>query len=285
MKFCYVPDHTSCANYVSDIQTGFRLMSASRGEFVEDRSIQYNTIVFILSGTVEVSCDEILNRVFVEGEILFFAQASTVTGSTLTDVEFLVFTFISPTITLCEKYTLHAYVSGHPKIQYSFRSLACRGLLKGFLELMKSYLGAGVSCGHLHELKQRELFILLRATYTKRELAEFFYPIIGADFNFKAAIFEKYKLGYTIAEFARELALSSGQFVRKFNREFGMSYYQWVLKQKANHIKHRLALDTTTISDVINEFNFSSPSHFTQFCKVQFGCTPLELIKKLRSAK
>ena len=111
MKFCYVPDHTSCANYVSDIQTGFRLMSASRGESVEDRSIQYNTIVFILSGTVEVSCDEFLNRVFVEGEILFFAQASTVTGSTLTDVEFLVFTFISPKMCIRDRGTMYPWNS------------------------------------------------------------------------------------------------------------------------------------------------------------------------------
>ena len=37
-----------------------------------------------------------------------------------------------------------------------------------FLGLLETYLQAGVSCKHLHEIKERELFIIFRTTYTKK---------------------------------------------------------------------------------------------------------------------
>lgn len=283
MKLFYVPDHTSCANYVPDTESGFKFMSLSEGESIEGRDVKHNTIVFILNGEIELSCNEFLNKKFVTGDILFLVQASDITGRTLSPVEMVLCIFSSPTISLCEKYTLNSYVKDCIKTVYNFKPLVCRGVIREFLKLIKEYLRVGISCTHLHEIKQKELFILLRAIYTKEELAEFFHPIIGADIDFRAKILEKFHLEYTISQIAHELAMSSSLFTRKFNREFGLTYYQWVLKQKAKHIKHKLMAHTTTIGDIINEFHFSSPSHFTKYCKAQFNCTPVELIKKLRN--
>ena len=57
-----------------------------------------------------------------------------------------------------------------------------------FLHLLESYLQAGVNCKHLHELKERELFIIFRTAYTKSEIIQLLYPIMGIEIDFKAAV-------------------------------------------------------------------------------------------------
>lgn len=282
MKLFYLSEHTSCVNYVSDIQMGFKLTSLPKSEVVEGKSVKHNTIVFILSGEIELSCNEFFNKKLTKGKIIFLAQGSDVTGRAIKETELLVFIFSSQNISVCDKCTLNSYLKSSRNNTYEFASLKQKGPIKAFLELMKTYLVTGINCMHLHEIKQKELFILFRAIYTKKELVNFFHPIIGLDLDFKTKILERYHLGYTISEFASELAMTPSSFANKFNKEFGITYHQWMLKQKAKHIKHKLMLHSTTITDIVNEFNFSSASHFTKYCKAQFGCTPIELIKSLR---
>ncbi|MCC8144815.1 MAG: helix-turn-helix domain-containing protein [Tannerellaceae bacterium] len=58
-----------------------------------------------------------------------------------------------------------------------------------------------------------------------------------------------------------------------------------MLKQKAVHIKNKLANPQITISDIIKEYSFSSPAHFTTYCKKQFGENPSKLRKELNSMR
>ena len=39
------------------------------------------------------------------------------------------------------------------------------------------------------------------------------------------------------------------------------------------------------IRDIMNEFDFDSPSHFNHYVKKHFGCTPGELIKRSQVKK
>ncbi|MDO4789941.1 MAG: helix-turn-helix domain-containing protein, partial [Porphyromonas sp.] len=57
--------------------------------------------------------------------------------------------------------------------------------------------------------------------------------------------------------------------------------YQWMLEQKGEVIKERLARREIPFTDIIKEFGFSSPSHFTVYCRKQFGETPSRLRKQL----
>jgi AraC-like DNA-binding protein len=75
--------------------------------------------------------------------------------------------------------------------------------------------------------------------------------------------------------------MSARSFNRKFNDYFCDSPYSWILKQKARHIKTRLADTKISFSDIIREYGFSSPAHFTTYCKKQFGQNPSKLRKQL----
>jgi AraC-like DNA-binding protein len=70
-------------------------------------------------------------------------------------------------------------------------------------------------------------------------------------------------------------------FDLKFKKEFGMPPLRWMLKEKAKRVRFSMAESDITLSDIMQKYNFNSPTHLNRFCKQQFGCSPTELMKKL----
>ena len=76
---------------------------------------------------------------------------------------------------------LSSYLDEVQNTPLCFEPLSVRAPLDTFLHLLESYLQAGVNCKHLHELKERELFIIFRTAYTKSEIIQLLYPIMGIE--------------------------------------------------------------------------------------------------------
>lgn len=282
MELLYIEEHTSCGNYVSDNNSGFKLITPLKGDMITHKDISSSHIVFLLEGELEISCNEFTNRLFKKGTMIFLPQSSDVYLRAITACKVVVHVLDSRTTNLCDKQTLNQYARSCAEVDYDFKGLKFRRPLTEFLDLLTIYLAAKVNCAHLHEIKQKELFIVFRTAYMKEELVEFFYPILGFDIDFRARVLEAYGMGASIEELAKTLSMHEKTFTSKFSKEFGISYHQWVLKQKAKHIQHKLALPHTKIKDMIREFGFSDSSHFNRFCKKQFNCTPTELLGQMR---
>jgi AraC-like DNA-binding protein len=58
-----------------------------------------------------------------------------------------------------------------------------------------------------------------------------------------------------------------------------------MLQQKAKHIKFDMLAPEVTLGDIILKYDFNSPTHFTRFCKQQFGCTPSEMMARQKKQK
>jgi AraC-like DNA-binding protein len=101
--------------------------------------------------------------------------------------------------------------------------------------------------------------------------------------DFKAFVLQHYQEVKTVEELAGMCKMSVRSFNRKFNEYFDDSPYSWMLKQKSRHIRSRLADSKTTFGHIIKEYGFSSPAHFTTYCKKQFGQAPSKLRKQLLS--
>ena len=69
-------------------------------------------------------------------------------------------------------------------------------------------------------------------------------------------------------------------FRRIFKAEFETSVYQWLIQKRAERIKYRLSMSYIPLSDIIEEFNFSSAQHFNSFCKKYLGDTPGNIRKE-----
>ncbi|MCD7969591.1 MAG: helix-turn-helix transcriptional regulator [Alistipes sp.] len=278
----YVREHLSCRHYVSDYRCSFRYREDEAGSYFYFDDEPYNLMIFVLEGELTVTCNEFTNRTFKKGEILFIPKGSI--GVSRSSQKSAVITCLFDVINnVCDKLNIHSYWPICRNIDYDFRPLEIIPQLYSFLDSLKYYMQQGINCEHFHELKQRELFLILRWFYKKEELAELLYPIIGNSLDFKALVLENYLKVSSVSELAELSRMGRSHFDAVFKEEFGMPARQWMLKQIAKHVKYHLSEPGVTISDVMIKFNFNSPTHFTRFCKQQFGCTPTELMTKLHS--
>ena len=66
-------------------------------------------------------------------------------------------------------------------------------------------------------------------------------------------------------------------FQKNFKDVFGETVYQWMQRQKAEYIKHRLMTSEVNLKELADELSFASSVHLNMFCKIWFGMTPSEV--------
>lgn len=276
MELLYIPEHTACHNYISDVKVGFMCPELKKGEYFNKQSKPENHLIFILSGSVTVSCDEYRDRIFKAGELFFLPKMSDCEGRALENSSMVILAY-SNQVTLCDKKSLEELFSYCQAITYDFEPLEIREPLTTYLNLLQSYLNAGMNCAHLHEIKQRELFLIFRGYYTKEENAKLFYPIIGKSIDFRSMVMEHYLSVRTSTELAATCGYSINAFAIKFKDEFGEPPYAWMQKQIARHVKGKLLQSEIPFKSIADEFNFSSLEHLIKFCKAHLGGTPTQI--------
>ncbi|MEG2755341.1 MAG: helix-turn-helix domain-containing protein [Mucinivorans sp.] len=275
MKLLYIPEHTICHNYTTDIKAGFMYHELVTGEYFEKQNKPENHLVFILKGLVSVSCNEYRDRIFKTSEMFFLPKMSDCQGRVLEDTSLLILAY-SNQISMCDKMSLQELSPYCQEVIYDFQPLDIREPLTSFLNLLRSYLESGMNCTHLHEIKQRELFLIFRGFYSKQENARFFYPIIGKSVDFRSVVMECYLSVRNATELARKCGYSTNTFAIKFKDEFGETPYAWMQKQVARHVKGKLLQAEIPLKSIADEFNFSSLEHLIKFCKANLGGTPTQ---------
>ena len=84
----------------------------------------------------------------------------------------------------------------------------------------------------------------------------------------------------SVAELAQICGYSVSSFKRAVKEIFEEPIYQWILGKKADRLKERLSWEDVNLKEIIYEFGFSSPAHFTKFCKKWLGMTPTKFIEE-----
>ena len=278
----HVFPHMQCRYYISEYYIGFRLVSPRKGETYEGKKFKFHSLVFMLEGETLFSYDNYLNRHFKKGDLFFTPQASTMYGVALEDSYMLVLTFSSHVESLCDLCSLTNYAKLRGPINYNFDALPITPTLWNFARLMEEYIHQEMRCSYLHQLKQKELFILLQYCYTEEQVLSLLYPALGL-LNFKSWILENYNPDRSMSELAAMYNMTPKSFSRKFKSEFNMTFRKWIIEQKAKHIKLKLSMPKTTFNDIVREFNFADLHHFYRFCKEQYCCTAKNLVAQIRN--
>jgi AraC-like DNA-binding protein len=272
--------HPSCYFYKTDSESGFKYGSVESGKCADIMNAERNYLVFLLSGTMEITCSNQDALVLKSNECVLLPHGSSMFFKVLRKSDVLVFAFDSLS-SVCDKAMMERIRSQASKAKRSFCVMILRPPLHEFMSLLGEYLELGINCEHLHEIKERELFLLFRQLYNEDELARFFAPLSGAS-DFKGFILENYRTVRGIAELARMSGMGRTAFDCKFKDIFGKSARQWMLQQTAQHIRYRIMDPDVTAKDLMNEFKFNSATHFNRFCRNQFGCTPGQLLRQSR---
>ena len=273
----YVSEHISCKQYMVNLDHGFHYVELPAKSGEDNKVLDCNVIIFVIEGSCTFSYNQFSNRVFNAGEMVFLPKASVVNGEVLEDSKLMYMAFNAPN-NPCDKQLFENLCERAKGINYDFDSLTMNSPMLSFIDSLAYYLKNGGSCIHLHEIKHKELFLILRWFYTKEQFATFFYPIIGKSFDFKNFILDNYADCSRLEELVERSNMCSNLFMRKFKKVFGISAYQWMLKQMCNKIIYKALQPGITVRDIMNEIGVESPSHFNRICKRHFDKTPKELI-------
>lgn len=265
--------------FVSDYTVNFSLRQAKKGDSIELEDNQLNYLIFLLEGEVNVSCNEFHNHLLSSNEVIFVAQDSAFATEAYSDIKYLLLGFNNQ-IALFDQLGF-ADLNEFINERNVFSKLDIRPALQAVIESIIFYQDNKIRYQHLDDAKQKEIFLVFKTFYDKQELARFLKPILNQELDFKSFIIKHYMEAKNVEELSEICNLSIRSLTRKFKHFFGESPYKWMLTQKAHHVKILLADKKIPMQEIIKEYGFSSPAHFTTYCKKQFGITPSALRKEL----
>lgn len=277
----YVGEHLSCKNYQVEADSGFRYMEVQANTGIRALPAKLNNFIFLVEGQLTAQCNQFLNRRVDAGQMFLVPRNADFSAEAVTDCKILSFCF-GVIKNPCDISMLQPYYDCHKQISYQFEPIAIRYPLSAFIELLIYCLKNGMSCGHFHEIKHRELFLYLKGFYTREEVVKLLYPIMGKSPAFRDLILQNYMQAGSVDELVQLCNMSHTAFYNKFVKEFGASPKQWMMEQLKQHIYRRAATPGVSVKELIDEFNFNSSTQFTRFCLREFSCTPTELIRKIR---
>jgi AraC-like DNA-binding protein len=163
-----------------------------------------------------------------------------------------------------------------------FFKLPIKKIVLRYLSLLDCYVKDGFYSTEFFELKRQEFILLLFFYYSKDDLARFLQGVLLGDILFKKFVINNYLDAGNVQELAKLANYSTSGFIKKFQKYFKESPYQWMQKQKAKQILIDMNQGVKSLQEIASEYKFSSYQHFSMFCKAQLGFPPTKIIEKNR---
>lgn len=189
MKLLHIERHTTCLNYVSDYNICFihqRLFSG--GDFKIDNH-HHSCILFLLKGEILTSCSEFHDQHIVEGHMVLFPQNDPNQSKSMTETEFILL-FFDNQVNLHSKMSIELSAIHLESEKSCFYSLSICPPLRHVLDSICFYLKQKVQCSHMHELKQKEIFMVFGTFYNRTDM----FPLPDAHHRARSE-FQKFRIG------------------------------------------------------------------------------------------
>lgn len=274
MSILYIQEHLACHNYSKDKSEGFGYFEVPKKTKSTEETSK-NTFLFILEGSVKITCNTTHQTLLTKQTMIFYPAKSIVKLHFLSHTK-LIKACLGNIKEICEIYTLQE-LRGHKQSEYQFNPLHIHCEIFLFLGLLKKSLLDKINCIFFHNLKLREMLFLFRYYYSKEELANFLYPIIGTSYQFKDLVLSHIDKATTVKKLAYLCNFSISAFKQKFKEEFNESPGEWIKKYRLNRIRYKISNINLPFKIIADDLGFPSISQFSKFCKRHTGLTPTEL--------
>ena len=162
-----------------------------------------------------------------------------------------------------------------------FFKLPVKKVVAQYISLVDIYLRESIHSTDFFEIIRKELFFLLFFYYQRQELARFLNCIISKDIQFKLFVMNNYLNVGNVQELAKLANYSTSGFIKKFQKCFNDSPYNWMQRQKANQIYIEINQGLKSLQEIANDYGFSSYQHFSYFCKIKLGAPPTTISEKV----
>lgn len=267
-------------------------------QFCLDDTCPFTTKIYNKGENLNRHTDEVYMFVFVEGQTSLTTEKSGSAGFSVRDTPkspyyFFVGSSTSFTLTaiednvristfefdkpskLCSTYSI-SQLKPYAPTEHVFITLPANDALMSAINSIIRYYDDRLRCSNILLMKLQEIFFIISAYYTSEDLGKLLAPLLRKEIDFKEFVYQNFLRCDTV----QDLADLRGQNIRQFKKEFAETFnvppYAWMLQQKAKFIDERLADPTVPFSEIVKDFRFSSPSHFTVFCRRQFNMTPTQ---------
>lgn len=284
MELLYKQEHLTCYNYEKGHRPTIEKVSIKKGQSWNLFSID-NKVVFIMEGTLQFSFGDIINENITENKMMMIPAGSQIQSMAVEDCVFIVIRLYK-TKQLCDCFSLDLLLLEKEKeIKSGIHFLDINERVESYLSFLDACMTDGLKCAYYFELKSKEFYFLLRAFYTKKDLLGFFYPLISNDLSFSEYIIKNHYKAKTVQELADLMHYSLSGFQKRFKKVFGVSAYHWMKEERSKLIYHEINSTDKSFKEISDEYGFSSPSHFNDFCKSSFGNTPGIIRRKKATLK
>lgn len=281
MKILYPQEHFSCHNYEKGQNASLEILKRKAGDIIE-RDLVDTEIVFVIEGRFTLSYAKYINLDITKGKIMFFPPGSHVKANLIDDTHIIVCR-VRGIVELCRCLPLEKLYNEYSKPDKdNFYMLDINNRISTYIEHFVQCVDDGIRCSYYFETKMKELFFMLRAYYTKEELAGFFSPLISKDSQFMNLMYKNYRKVKSVQELADISMYSSSGFKKQFNKVFGTSASEWLSDQKAALVFQDLHNSSLNIKEIADKYDFSSVSSFSSFCLNKFGLPPGKMKKERR---
>jgi AraC-like DNA-binding protein len=281
-----VPDseiqiHLDCYTYCKNKEKPLIEIKHFRKGTVQQLVTFSNEIVAIYKGTLNYSFGQTLNKQATEGAITMLPAKRNWMFEAVEDVSIIIFR-LDIALSFCDHLSFEMLnrEKKREKNQEKMHFLYANDVIIEYFTHLMRLLSDGLYCGYLLNIKLKELLYLLRYYYCMQELNAFFASVLSDDLEFSILVMKAYNPKLTVNDLAKEMHYSLSGFEKRFKKVFDTSPSQWLRTQRMQAIYHEINCSSKTISELGYEFGFSSPSHFNNFCKKVFNCTPGSLRKK-----
>lgn len=242
--------------------------------------IRTNYLIFCYSGHVRITSTLFHDEILCAGEVMFIPRTGECYGTALSDVTLLVHKF-NNTVCHSEKCIL-SYLFSHrrPDSKIYCCKLSVPNSMQVLISTVIAYITDDIHDTDLWKLKHKELIWVFTRYYAAEELRPFFHPMTDEQVPFKSLVLTHCRKANNTEELAELCGYGVHTFRRIFKNEFGMPVHQWLIKKRAENVNFRLSQIYIPFSDIIDEFNFSSPQELNRFCKANIGDTPSNIRQK-----
>lgn len=85
----------------------------------------------------------------------------------------------------------------------------------------------------------------------------------------------------SVEEMAAAAHLSKYHFIRRFKQVMGVTPWRYILRQRLDEAKRRLADPTLSVKEVAAQLDFNSPAYFSRWFRKESGLTPRQFRDEL----
>lgn len=264
--------------------SGFLHVKAAAGESVACGDQKGNHLVFVNGGTLAASVEQYRDCPVFAGEMIYFPGwiDMSLRASSAADLLFIRLDSVRYPCLGAEAERLCKNRAGSTS---RFGGVPIKPPLAIFISQISNYIHSEIRCFHMHDIKQKELALIIKHYYTDEEKIRLFYYSLANDIAFAESVHRNFREVKTVAELASRLGYSEKTFEKMFFHCFSTTPYKWMQQQTALLLRDRLIDTSVPLKQIMAEFNFSTPSHFNVYCKRLLGANPSEFRKRKDSVE